>query len=71
MWDAEKLKVKQTLKGHETGVWSLHYDASTGSKFCTASPDTTVKVWDVKSGKCANTLKGHDNFVSKILLRKF
>jgi WD40 repeat protein len=33
-----------------------------------SSPDTFVKIWDAKSGKCAETLKGHKSFCYKACL---
>ena len=53
------------LKGHELGVWSLAYDRNTCSRLVTASPDKTVRIWDIKSGKCTTTLSGHTEFCYK------
>lgn len=36
-----------------------------GKRLVSASPDTFVKIWDAKSGKCAETLKGHTSFCYK------
>ncbi len=32
-----------------------------------ASRDKTVKIWDVKSGRCIATLIGHDNWVTSLV----
>ncbi len=32
-----------------------------------ASRDKTLKIWDVKSGKCIVTLVGHDNWVTGLV----
>ena len=53
-----------TLKGHLKGVWSLGYDLA-GLRLISSSPDSLVKIWDAKSGKCQDTLKGHDHFCYK------
>ena len=34
-----------------------------GKTIVSASEDTTVKIWDVESGKCKTTLEGHSNWV--------
>jgi WD40 repeat protein len=33
--------------------------APDGKTIVSASGDTTVKIWDVESGKCLTTLEGH------------
>jgi WD40 repeat protein len=53
-----------TLKGHEKGIWSLAYDPQ-GKRLVSSSPDSFVKIWDAKSGKCTETLKGHSYFCYK------
>jgi len=40
------------------------YD-NAGKRLVSASPDSLVKLWDVKAGKCTDTLKGHDLFCYK------
>lgn len=52
IWDASTFKTKTNIKAHEKGVWSVTYDKS-GDRLISCSPDSTAKVWDVKSGKCA------------------
>ena len=34
-----------------------------GRRIVSASSDTTLKVWDVTTGKCVATLKGHSDYV--------
>lgn len=60
-----KYTPRATLKGHEKGIWSLCYDRATGTRVCTSSPDSYVKIWDIKSGKCTSTLKGHNHYCYK------
>ena len=65
-WDAPSYKCVQTLKGHEKGVWSLHYDTK-GDRLISSSPDSFAKIWDAKTGKCIETLKGHQHFCYKAI----
>lgn len=47
-------------------MWALQYD-NAGKRLISASPDHTSRIWDVKSGKCADVLKAHTHFVSIVL----
>ncbi|MGZ7135940.1 MAG: P-loop domain-containing protein, partial [Methanobacterium sp.] len=48
----------KTLEGHKTTVRSVSitYD---GKKAISGSRDKTLRLWDLKTGKCLKTLKGH------------
>lgn len=63
LWDAASIKRKTTMTGHTKGVWSLAYSPD-GTKLVSASPDSTARIWDTKSGKAAAILRDHDLFVS-------
>ncbi|MEA5580226.1 NB-ARC domain-containing protein [Nodularia harveyana UHCC-0300] len=41
-----------------------------GQKIASASCDQTVKIWDVKEGRCLNTLIGHSNWVWSVAFSK-
>lgn len=45
-------------------MWALQYD-NAGKRLISASPDHTSRIWDVKSGKCADVLKAHTHFCFK------
>ncbi len=47
------------LDGHYEDIKSLKLIDNNTLASC--SEDTTVKIWDLKSGKCLRTLKGHSN----------
>jgi len=54
--------IVQSLQGHTDGIWCLIlYDES--SKLITASEDTSIKIWDIKSCECIQTLLGHSREV--------
>ena len=53
-----------TLQGHTDFVRKL---ALFNNKvLCSASFDSSIKLWDIKSGECINTLKGHNGWVFDI-----
>ena len=45
-----------TLKGHTNYVRKLAL--FNNGVLCSASRDSSIKLWDMKSGKCINTLEG-------------
>jgi COMPASS component SWD3 len=44
------------------GVCDVAWDAR-GVYLASASDDTTLRLWDVRSGTCLRTLLGHTNYV--------
>jgi WD40 repeat protein len=46
------------LTGNKQGIWCLNYSHD-GKKLVSASSDGLCKIWDVKSGKCAQELTAH------------
>ena len=55
IYDSSTFKVRQTLKGHEDGIWSLVYSHD-GSSLLSTSPDRSARIWDVRSGKQSGIL---------------
>ena len=53
---------RQTLSGHNGGVWSAAYD-SDGGRIVTASYDKTARIWDAATGKTLTVLRGHQDWV--------
>lgn len=45
------------LKGHTGSVHQLCWDPIHPETLATASADKTVKIWDIRSGKCTRTIK--------------
>jgi WD40 repeat protein len=59
LWDATKpQKALNVLTGNKQGIWCLNYSHD-GKKLVSASSDGLCKIWDVKSGKCAQELTAH------------
>jgi WD40 repeat protein len=52
----------QTLYGHTDFVRCLQYDDDR-NMVVSGSYDSSVKTWDMTTGKCLNTLRGHGNWV--------
>ena len=56
---------KATLKGHASDVRSVAF-SSDGRTLASGSSDSTVKLWDVASGREKATLKGHGDSVGSV-----
>lgn len=54
----------QVVEGHSEGVKDLSF-CNNDSKFCSASDDATVRVWDSVRAECERTLTGHNWDVRK------
>src|SRR5690242_21210252 len=64
------------LPGHTEGIYCIQFD---GYKVISGSRDTTIKIWDIRSGECVRTyrseehtseLQSHVNLVCRLLLEK-
>ena len=51
--------------GHDNWVRGLVFHP-TGKYLISASDDKTIKVWDMKTGRCSKTLEAHAHFVTCI-----
>jgi F-box/WD-40 domain protein MET30 len=54
-WKTGRCSIK-TFKGHENGVTCLQFDDTI---MATGSYDTTIKIWNIETGKVLRTLRGH------------
>lgn len=66
IWEIESGKCTQELKGHKGEVTSVSLNID-GTKVASGSWDTTVRVWDLRSGD-AVVLKGHDSVIESVRL---
>ena len=59
LWDATKpAKPLNTFTGNKEGIWSVNH-SNDGKRLLSASSDGLCKVWDVKTGKCAQEFTQH------------
>eukprot|EP00960_Hanusia_phi_P016832 495533-Hanusia_phi.AAC.1 len=69
VWDVETAECRQALTVHECEDVSLPICLSMscdGNKIVTGSVDGTVRVWDVKKGKCLKVFSGHNDRVNSV-----
>ncbi|CUG93854.1 WD40 repeat-containing protein, putative [Bodo saltans] len=52
----------RTFTGHSAAVYCCAF-SPTGDKFCTASRDRSVRVWNTATGTCTTMRGGHNGFV--------
>ena len=55
----------RTFEGHKDVVCSASFSAD-GRYALSGSWDHTLKLWDVKSGKCLRTFEGHTDFITSV-----
>ncbi len=53
-----------TLSGHKGSVTSVSFDRE--GLLASGSNDTTIKLWNTKTGECLRTLTGHGSFVNSV-----
>ena len=61
-WDIEKGIQITKFIGHGADVLSLSEDPISKSAFATSSCDMSVKIWDMRSGKCTQSFTGNLTF---------
>jgi WD40 repeat protein len=59
LWDIERRRLRKTLRGHGEEVTSLCV-SKLGHRIASMSEDSTIRVWDVRSGKTTAVLRGED-----------
>ena len=64
VWDTESGQCLHILEGHSSRIWDVSSN-DVGTTVASASGDSTVKIWDIKSSKasCRATLSGHSGDV--------
>ena len=60
VYDTNTGVLRNTLEGHEGGVWALQYE---GNTLVSGSTDRTVRVWDIAGGRCTQIFHGHTSTV--------
>jgi WD40 repeat protein len=64
------VKLLRTLEGHSDAVLSVAFDPQ-GGTLASGSDDTTVKLWDARSGKLVRALYGHHGGVASVAFDKW
>jgi len=64
-WAKGSVWMYQSLKGHVDWIWKMAVSPS-GGLIASASEDTTIKLWDVKTKECIKTINGHNKAVKTI-----
>ena len=59
--------LERMLKGHKDWVNSVAISPD-GTWLASGSADTTVKIWDIKTGECRATLEGHTERVTSLAI---
>jgi WD40 repeat protein len=65
---SERYETVSVLHGHAEGVLNLRMDAAQ-SRIVSCSKDTSIRVWDWKTGTCIQTLSGHMAAVNAVQYR--
>jgi len=55
----------QTFEGHSDSVCSVAFSPD-GSRIVSGSGDTTIRIWDARSGKEVQKLEGHSSWVCSV-----
>jgi WD40 repeat protein len=60
----------QTLKGHSNSVESVVFPPD-GQTLASGPDDSTIKIWDAKTGTGQQTLKGHSSSITSEICSKY
>eukprot|EP00759_Apiculatamorpha_spiralis_P047992 PhF_6_TR43391/c0_g1_i1/m.66608 len=64
VWDLEQnCSFLRNLKDHMSRVTTMQYD---GTRLITGSHDSSIRLWDIRSGRCKSVLSGHRGYVNHI-----
>ncbi|MES2925152.1 MAG: protein kinase [Verrucomicrobiota bacterium] len=58
-------RIADPLTGHTGEVWAVAMDRQ-GRWLASAGEDTTIRIWDAKTGKSLRTLRGHTGFIMSL-----
>ncbi|KAM0898684.1 hypothetical protein ACQ4PT_021832 [Festuca glaucescens] len=56
----------RVLKGHTNFVFSANFNPQTSSQVASGGFDCTVRIWDVKTGRCTRAIDAHSDPVTSV-----
>jgi COMPASS component SWD3 len=56
----------RVLKGHTNFIFSANFNPQTSSQVASGGFDCTVRIWDVKSGRCTRAIDAHSEPVTSV-----
>lgn len=56
IYETQTGKLQTVLSGHNGGVWAMKYY---GNTLASASTDRTVRIWNIRQGRCTHIFRGH------------
>jgi small GTP-binding protein len=59
------LTLRHVLRGHTSAIFRIAWSPD-GAYLASPAADTTIRMWDSRSGACVHTLKGHTNNVISV-----
>ena len=59
MWDINSNICTMVLRGHSAPVRGLNWNYEVSYLLASGSWDSTLRLWDVRDGKCIDTLLDH------------
>lgn len=65
-WDIEKNSSRFSVSAHRRSVTGLALTAADSNLLASASWDSSIRLWNLQSGKLVRTLSGHTDKVSRI-----
>ncbi|NJR63862.1 MAG: hypothetical protein HC769_36940 [Cyanobacteria bacterium CRU_2_1] len=76
LWDMQEYTCLKVLQGHTSGIWSVAFSPILPNLSCllgvegfllaSGSDDQTIRLWDVRDGKCLKVLHGHTSRVCSV-----
>ncbi|KAI9139825.1 will die slowly-like protein [Paraphysoderma sedebokerense] len=66
IFDVDKTAPTKILKGHTNYVFSCNWNSPQDTLIVSGSFDTTIKIWNTKTGDCLKTLPAHSDPVSAV-----
>lgn len=63
VYDTKTGALRETLQGHEGGIWGLEYHENT---LVSGSTDRSIRIWDIARAECIHVFQGHTSTVRSL-----